>query len=200
VHLVRPPPTGRVYVRDLDDDTEFTVPAAPAVVALGDLEGAAPRVASRGAVQEAFSLLFSLPFDRSIVSAFSASSPREGAAPATPPPADLALHATHPALPIRTIVEWSAVGAGAAALAAGAFFSASAVETSRNTTPGSSQATIAERDQTISAMNTRATIAYVGGAVAVGAGIGGLLFWPSAPRVQVVATLQGGYLGYGRSF
>jgi hypothetical protein len=199
VHLVRPPPTGRVYVRRLDDDVEFAVPAAPAVVALADLDGAAPRVAARGAVQEAFSLLFSLPFDRTVVSAYAASPPREDAAPPGQPPVDLALHAPRE-LPLRTIVEWGAVGAGAVALAAGGYFSASAIETSRGTAPGSSQATIAQRDQRVSAMNTRAAVAYVGGAVMLGAGLGGLLFWPSAPRVQVIATPQGGYLGYARSF
>jgi hypothetical protein len=186
-------------VRRLDDDTEFAVPAAPAVVALADLDGAAPRVAARGAVQEAFSLLFSLPFDRAVVSAYAASPPREHGLPPAQAPVDLALH-TSRALPLRTIVEWGAVGAGAVALAAGGYFSASAIETSRGTTPGASQATIAERDQRVSAMNTRAAVAYVGGAVLLGAGLGGLLFWPSAPRVQVIATPQGGYLGYARSF
>ena len=202
VHLVRPPPTGRVYVRRLDDDTEFTVPASPGVIALADLESAPPRVASRGAAQEAFGLLFSLPFDQSVVDAYVANQSGSDAPTGGSRPRDardrIQAPTTH--LPVRAIVEWSALGLGVAALGTGAAFSVSAVAISRDTPRGSSQQSIAERDARISAMNARAGVAYVGGAVALGAGLGALLFWPAAAHVQAVATPQGGYLGYTHSF
>ncbi|MGO8992222.1 MAG: hypothetical protein ACLQVI_02765 [Polyangiaceae bacterium] len=201
VHLVRPPPTGRVYVRRLDDDTEFTVPAAPGVIALSDLQSAPPRVASRGAAQEAFDLLFSLPFDRSVVDAYPVS--QTGLVELTSGSVsrdrvDVVAKRGTPS--IRSIVEWSAVGLGVAALGAGAYFSASAIETSHSTTAGASQLTIAEHDEQISAMNTRAGVAYVGGAVGVAAGLAGLLLWPSSGHIQAAATPQGGYVGYTQRF
>jgi hypothetical protein len=199
VHLVRPPPNGRVYVRRLDDDTEFAVPASPGAIALADLEGAPPRVAARGAAQEAFSLLFSLPFDRTVVSAYVASH----SLVADPPGSarrDAVATPVAGGPSIRTIAEWSAIGVGVAGLGVGVFCSTNAIDTSRSTAPGSSQLTVADRDAQISAMNTRAGIAYAGGAVALGAGLGALLFWPSAGHIQAAATPQGAYVGYSRPF
>jgi hypothetical protein len=202
VHLVRPPPTGRVYVHRLDDDTEYTLPASPTVIALADLESAAPRIATRGAAQEAFSLLFSLPFDRAVVDAYVPRADADDTA-AAPLPLPRVIGEAPPRagrVPLRTIVEWSALGVGVVALGAGAWFSASAIETSHGTTVGASQQAIAERDERISASNTRAGVAYAGGAVAVAVGVGAFFFWPSSVHVQVVATPQGGYAGYTGSF
>jgi hypothetical protein len=198
VHLVRPPPTGRVYLRRLDDDAEFALPASPSVIALSDLVGAPPRVAARGAAQEAFSLLFSLPFDRGVVDAYVAAPSLGDPLPAAP--ARQGTDAVASRRSLRAIVEWSAVALGVAALGAGAYFSVSAIETSRSAPAGSSQLSIAERDAQVSAANTRAGVAYAGGAIAVLAGAGALLFWPSSVHVQAVATPQGGYVGYALRF
>jgi hypothetical protein len=205
VHLVRPPPTGRVYVRRLDDGTEFTVPASPSVIALGNLAGTPARVASRGAAQEAFDLLFSLPFDHAVVAAYvprpSGELPPEALTlvPLAP------LHASDETArrrrpSARALVVWSGLGLGTAAVSAGAYFSVSAIALSGGTPAGSSQQSIAQRDAQISETNTRAEVAYVGGALAIVAGVGSLLLWPSAGRIQAVATPQGAYLGYTQRF
>jgi|HubBroStandDraft_1064217.scaffolds.fasta_scaffold28826_2 hypothetical protein len=201
VHLVRPPPTGHVYVRRLDDDAEFTVPASPSVIALADLDSAPPRIASRGAEHEAFSLIFSLPFGSGVVDSYVESSPDE---PPPPPPLPRDEVATTPppghALRVRRIAAWSAVGLGIAGLGTGAALSVSAIEVSHGTSAASSNQSVASRDERISALNTGAAVAYAGGAVALGAGVAALLFWPSARHVQAVATPHGGYIGYTHSF
>jgi hypothetical protein len=204
VHLVRPPPTGRIYVRRLDDNTEFRIPASPRVIALADLENAPPRVASRGAAHEAFSLIFSLPFGKSEVESYV-----EPPLVAEEPPLPLILpHDTaptppalvRPSIPLRRkIVAWSSVGVGVAALGAGALLSVSAIDVSHNTPAGASEQAVASRNARISALNTGAVIGYAGGALAVGAGVAALL-WPAARHVQAAATPQGGYVGYTHSF
>ncbi len=200
VHLVRPPPTGRVYVRKLDDDTELTIPASPDVVALADLEPSPARVASRGAAHEAFNLLFALPFDRGVVDAYAmnaadapateragARGPRDaGAAPRSPS--------------ARTVLAWTAVGLGAAGLATGGALSGAAIATSHSAPHGASQVAIAARDNQVFTLNTGAAASYIAGAVALGAGLGALLFWRSGAPIQAVASPQGAYVGYTRSF
>jgi hypothetical protein len=202
VHLVRPPPTGRVYLRKLDDDTEFTIPASPSVIDLASLHDASPRVASRGAAHEAFSLIFALPFGRSVVDAYAEPLP----GPDEPPmsirlPHDaVAAAPSRSTVPTRSIVAWSAIGVGVAAIGAGALFSVSAIDLSHGTPATASQQSVASRDDRISAYNSRAAVAYTGGAVALGAGIATFALWPSARPIQAFATPQGGYLGYSQPF
>jgi hypothetical protein len=50
-------------VRNIDDGKELTVPASDESMALATLKFVDPRVAERGAAHQAFSLIFSLPFD-----------------------------------------------------------------------------------------------------------------------------------------
>ena len=77
VHPRPPASHGRVLrAADSTSDTEFTVPASPSVIALEDPRAAPCRASrARGAAQEAFGLLFSLPFYRAVVTAYSAGAP-----------------------------------------------------------------------------------------------------------------------------
>jgi hypothetical protein len=61
--LVRPGGVGNLYLRRLTDGQELTVPASDQKVELALLAFADARVAERGAAHQAFSLIFSLPFD-----------------------------------------------------------------------------------------------------------------------------------------
>ena len=198
VHLVRPPPTGRVYVHKLDDDTEVAVPASPDVIALSDLASEPAPVASRGAAQEAFSLLFSLPFDRGVVDKFVLTI---GASAAPPSPDARDAADTPVSVPNKTLraLEWSALGLGAVGLVGGGVLSVSAIETSQHTPGGAAQATIASRDSQISAMNSAAAVSYVAGGVLLASGIAALLLIPQV-HVQAAVTPQGAYVGYARSF
>lgn len=202
VHLVRPPPTGHVYLRREDDeDAEFTIPASPPVIELADLPQEPLRVAARGAAHEAFSLLFSLPFGRSVVDAYEDPGPPADAAIAFPPGRDaVGPSISRPPFPMRTVLGYGALGVGVAALGAGAVFSVSAVDISHGTSSTAPQQSVASRDERISAFNTRAAVAYAGGGLALGASLATFVLWPSARRVQAFATPRGGFLGYSQPF
>ena len=64
VRLVRPGGASLLYVRSMDDGKELTVPASDQSVALAASEFVDSRVAQRGAAHQAFSLIFSLPFEQ----------------------------------------------------------------------------------------------------------------------------------------
>jgi hypothetical protein len=220
VHLVRPALNGRIYVRRVDDDAEFTVPSSPSVIALADLEGAPPRVASRGAAQEAFGLLFVLPFDRRAVENYvePVAAPEPPLPPATPSPTPPGLTPA-PLLPVAETTRddsrptprkplsptlrglaWGGVGLGAAGLASGAVLSIVAVEVSHGTPAAASEKDAAARQSTVTAANSAAAIAYPVGGVALAAGLAALLFWPAPNHVQATASPSGGYIGYSGTF
>jgi hypothetical protein len=68
VHVLRPATGGALYLRRLDgDEREWVLPAMPDVLAIDTVAPAPPRVAARGAAHEAFSTIFSFPFDASAV-------------------------------------------------------------------------------------------------------------------------------------
>jgi hypothetical protein len=213
VHLVRPAPNGRVYVRRVDDDAEFALPASPSVIALADLDGAPARVASRGAANEAFEKLFSLPFDRGVVARyvepardpwvplFPADTPGDAReAPSSPHAAHLDSPVGARVSPARRIAVWGGVGLGAAALGTGAILSASSIGVSRGTPSNESQRDVAARDSRISTLNTGAAVAYATGGAVLAAGLGALLFGPGVSPVRAVALPSGGYFGYAGSF
>ena len=64
LRLVRPGGASLLYLRNIDDGKELTVPASDQSIALLASGFVDPRVAERGAAHQAFSLIFSLPFDR----------------------------------------------------------------------------------------------------------------------------------------
>jgi hypothetical protein len=201
VHVMRPAPNGRVYLRRVDDDAEFAVPAAPSVVSLADLDGGPARVASRGAANEAFTSLFSLPFDQEAVESYvepvpeswvplvEADMPRDRVAPTSPPNPTAARR--------RRILGWTGVGLGAAALGAGAILSAVSIGVDPVKAPNGEDLDL--RDNRVTTLNTGAAIAYTAGGVSVATGLF-LLLWPGGSPVQVVALPSGGYAGYSQAF
>jgi hypothetical protein len=62
--LVRPGGASPLYVRSMEDGKELTVPASDESIALAGSQFVDPRVAERGAAHQAFSLIFSLPFEQ----------------------------------------------------------------------------------------------------------------------------------------
>src|SRR5882757_5916523 len=69
-YLLRPLSAGRLYLRRTSDDSEFTIPTSPQVVALADLTVQEPRMRTRGAANDAFQSLFALPFGQRVVENF----------------------------------------------------------------------------------------------------------------------------------
>jgi hypothetical protein len=192
VHLVRPGPSGRVFLRRQDDDTELAVPAWPDALAFADLVPSPARVASRGAAHEAFSRLFALPFDDGAVTAYV-----EPPVDAQPGAGD-ALDAKR-GVSTRAVVGYGALGLGVAALGTGVGLSVSALSLSHGAPSSLSEASAASRNGQISTDNTAAAIVYAAGGVSVVAGLA-VLLWPEAAHLRVVATPSGGFLGYGSSF
>jgi hypothetical protein len=214
---------GRVYVRRVDDDAEFTIPSSPSVIALADIDGAPPRVASRGAAQEAFSLLFSLGFDRRVVQTYTEprtlleplpESPQRPPAPASDglvpqpalpvangPPETRGAPSAKPLSPTMRGLAWTGVGVGAFGLATGVALSLVGLEVAHGTSASASEASAASRQSTVSAANSASAIAYPVGGVMLAAGAAALLFWPRAStHVEAAATPSGGYIGYAGSF
>jgi hypothetical protein len=193
VHLVRPSPDGPIYVRRADDETEFVLPSAPDVVSLSDLVGGPARVASRGAAHEAFNLLFSLPFDRSVVATY------------VDPPAPLPTTYAPDAVPrdasprTRRALAWSAVALAGVGAGVGTGLSIAAANEAAGSSSQESGADVARRNGRISALDTGAVVSFVAGGLSLATGVT-LLLWPTAPRLQVSVLPSGGFAGYGSLF
>jgi hypothetical protein len=196
VQIVRGAPTGTEYVRRLDDDREFVIPADRPVVSLDELTAEDPRVASRGAAHEAFNLVFSLPFSNANVEAFEDPA-NAWFAPARPdadvPPLQKRWLST------RRMVGFGTLGIGAIGLGIGVTFSVRAANESAASTPLDSQRGAAARNDRIKANNLGAALSYVGGGAAVVTGLL-LVLWPEAPRVSAGASAHGFEFGYEARF
>jgi len=75
LHLMRVAGAGRLYLRQADDqaegpDVEYVMESAPPVLRFEDLHAQPSATAVRGAAQDAFRLLFSLPFSEETVDTF----------------------------------------------------------------------------------------------------------------------------------
>jgi hypothetical protein len=197
VHLVRPSPDGPIYVRRVDDESELVLPSSPDVVSLADLVQRPNQVASRGAAHEAYNLLFTLPFDRSVVATYVEST----AAPLPPMqvPRIEAAPCDASAGRARRILAWSAFGLGAAGVAVGAGLWIAAADVAGGSSRQESQADVAHRNARISAFNTGAIVSLLAGGLSMATGIT-LLLWPDAPRLQASIPPGGGYVGYGGLF
>jgi len=178
VRLLRPG-SGPLYLRRLPDGVEYPVPPSDGPVRLAALTPRDPRSATRGAAHHAFSQLFSLPFDRQVVAAFSlpeevvASAPDTGVAP-----------------PGRTrwrrVAGWTALGVGAASLASAVALSLSAHHLSDSVPADEPQLDRVQRNQAIDRRNTGAVVMYsVAGASAVAGVL--LLLWPDGPLATASA-------------
>ncbi len=194
VRILRPPPNGPIYVRRADNDAEYVVPIAPEVVSLSDIEAGRARVASRGAANDAYNMLFSLPFDGDVVATYQPlQAPPDGA-----PTPDTTLAPAGPSASTRRWLGWSALGLGATGVGAGVALGVSASSTARDTTRTDSQRDVAQRNTRIGAYDTGAAVAYAAGGAMIATGLV-LLLWPDS-HVRVVTTPGATLIGYGGSF
>jgi hypothetical protein len=164
--VARPIGTGPLYVRRVADGQEYRVDGMPEVVQLAALAPQQPRVASRGAEHEAFSLIFSLPYDRRAADSYDFRTP----VPMEP----LAAPSSW-----RRMAGWSAIGLAGASLGSGAWTTVSARGVRSGDTSGLTHAEAASRNQRIQTLNRRSTALYAAGAVAGAVGLG-LLLWPES--------------------
>ncbi len=200
VRLVRPAPNGPVYVRRVDDDTEFTVPSAPDVIALVDLDPAKPRAVARGAANEAYRLLFSLPFDRAIVDTYGTRPLDTEAPPVTSEGIERDAVSTRGlGWPLRRVLGWTGVGLGVLGIGAGAFATASAMREASDVSRADSELSVSERNARIGTWNAGAMAGYLGGGALLAAG-GALLLWHSKPPVQALVVPSGASLFYAGDF
>jgi hypothetical protein len=187
VSLVRPSPSLRLYLRNVDEEHEYVVDPLPEVVALADLTASEPVVRPRGAANESFGMLFSLPFDARVVADFRETLAR----PPAPPPVEADAHPPPPSS--RKVVGGVILGVGLAGLAAGAVLTVAA-NAEGNAPANESEAAAAGRNGRITTLNTGSAIAYVAGGVAAGVGVA-LLLWPSTPTKNVVISATPGGAG-----
>ena len=190
LYLVRPPPLspggGSVYLRRTEDDRELRLPPLGDVISVAELSDEAPRIAARGAAHEAFSSLFSLPFDEAVVRAFR--EPQIASEPAAPLPKDA------PGLGTRRLVGLGIAGGGLAFTATGLAFAVSA-GSANNLPVNASQSEAQSANGRITRENTLAAL-FVGTGLVALAGGAALYFWPS-PRttnVSVVPAPGGGFI------
>ncbi|HTA17683.1 MAG TPA: caspase family protein, partial [Polyangia bacterium] len=171
IHLILPSPAWSsegFYLRSMANDREYAVPAGRDV-RLADLAATPERASRRGALTDAFTHLFDLPFDQGALDLLNA---------------DAALRVdAHPSAPdsdwwtsrSAKIAGIAATAAGGASLAVAGGFSLSALGVQHT----ADHATGAERvgyNQEIDSRNRWAAATAVGGGLLVAAGIG-LLLW-----------------------
>jgi hypothetical protein len=74
-YLLRPPHTGRLYLRRVGADVEYVVPSGHEPVTVAELTPSESRSRTRGAAADSFELLFSLPFGKREVDSYPSGSP-----------------------------------------------------------------------------------------------------------------------------
>ncbi|MBI5547984.1 MAG: caspase family protein [Deltaproteobacteria bacterium] len=189
--LLRPMTSGAaLYLRRLPDEREFAIAGSEEVVALAALSAQEPRVHERGAAHDSYQRLFELPFDLSVVQAFSM--PAAGVE-LSAPVEDRSLAPTR----IAAIVAYG-VGAG---LAGGGVVSYLLTRSERERAQASdAQRDVSARNQRIDSGN-RATIALLSVAGAVVATGTVLLLWPEGgPSVVLMPGPHGAMAAMGGSF
>jgi hypothetical protein len=173
-YVLRPPHSGRLYLRRVDDDVEFVIPSEPDRVALAELEPAEPRDHARGAANDAYGLLFSLPFGPTVVRAYR---PRSEAF------VDARARGTRS--PWKTYTGVGLLGLGAGGVALGAVMLGSAA--SLRDESAADRAARTALDARVRDRSTAAAISFAAGGVAAACGLT-LLLLPSSPaKVEVGA-------------
>jgi hypothetical protein len=172
--LLLPDTAGPLYLRRTSDDREFEIPAAPALVNLADLSAQPPRAAARGAAHDAFSLIFSLPFDDEALAAYPASAGDRAV--------DLTLardaaDAPAPRPRWRLVAGTAALGIGAASAATAVVLTLSAHALKGDAQRAPNQQATAALDDRIAVRRSWATATYAIAAAATLTG-GALLLWP----------------------
>jgi hypothetical protein len=195
VRVIRPAPSGREYVRRLDDDTEFVLPSDREVVALADLSPEQPRARARGAAHDAFDLVFTLPFDESAVTAYQPREPDLETEPATAPDA-----ATTGGPSAKKIIGFGALGLGVAGVAIGATYAVLGIAESNGGSATEPQRDAAARNDRIGTDRTTSIVGLAAGGALVATGVV-VLLWPSAPQgVHAQVSPRGASLGFSGTF
>lgn len=197
VRLLRPAPSGREYVRRLDDDTEFVLPPDREVVALADLSPEQPRARTRGAAHDAFDLVFTLPFDQGAVTGYEE---RELDVAEAGPPAPQAGAESTSGPSTRAVVGYGALGLGAAGLAIGVTYGVLGITESNGSSASESQRDASARNDRIARDRTVAVVGLAAGGALATTGLV-LLLWPSAPRgLRAQVSPAGASIGLTREF
>jgi hypothetical protein len=175
--LVRPSAAPQLYLRRLDDQQEFVLPAAGDPVVVSGVLPAVRRSSARGAAHEAFSLIFTLAFDRAVVARY------EAAAVARPVIADAPGRASW-----RSPV---AVGLGALAAAGGAFAIQQGLHARSlgdHVPAAESQVDASARNDRIHASQRNAILLGAGGLALALAAAGILLWTPHHADLELAAA------------
>ena len=179
VWVVRPAAGGPLFVRRLQQGTEYRIEAAPAVAQLARLSAQPPRAAARGAAHEAFERIFALPYSRANVTAY-----------AFRPPPPAVESRVEPRSSLRTWAGWTGLAVAGAGAGAGALFTLRAHGVRTGAPASESQAQYAERNARIGRLNRSATLLYAAAGVAGAVGAG-LLLWPSGATRAVPVAGEG---------
>jgi len=172
VSLLRPAASAPLYLKRLDDAREFAVPNVEYAVNVRELVPEASKVASRGAANHAFNLLFSLPFGPHFVTPL----PRDANRDLDPRPSSTT----------RVVVGWSLLGLGALGIAGGVSAGVSAAHLSQGVSARTSQAETSSIDQRLATRHWEEGLGFGLGAAAV-LGSVMVLAWPESQRVELSA-------------
>lgn len=201
LHLIRLASTGPLYLRRVGASAgtgggeEYVMDTAPAVLRFADLRAGTSGVQPRGAANESFQLLFSLPFSQQVVDAFQwhDADVEAVASPVSP---------ERPARSLRRPVAIGLLALGAVVAGLGTWEVVSAVNLERQPTTSQSQAFAA--NLTIAGKNDWARVFYGASGAALAAGAL-LLLWPKRTETRPVAVTVdpragGMVLGLGARF
>jgi hypothetical protein len=181
VYLLRPRYTGRLYLRRPGDDVEYAIPNGMDVVELAALSPSEPREHARGAANDAYELLFALPFGQNVVSHFA--------------PAPVPVESAPPAWGLAPWRLYGGIGLLAAAVGtgvAGALTWKSADDQRSSAGSTTSGAKVASLNDSIRRLDTQAGIEFGCAGLAAGVGALFLLLHQAAPQVDVGASASAG--------
>jgi hypothetical protein len=191
VRVIRLAAHGTTFLRRADAEVEYVMDAAPDVLRLRDLRAQPTTAAPRGAANESFRLVFSLPFSQQVVDSF-----------VVAPPALALRDETPRAQPYRRPLAIALAGVGVAAAAGGTWALLSAMEAQEKR---SSQRDVIQLNETIARRNDLARVLFgVSGAALATSAL--VWFWPrltggqEAPSIALVPTTGGGAVSWTRSF
>lgn len=208
VRLLLPVNSGTLYLRRTRDDREYEIPTFPDVITVSELTSRTPRSTARGAAHDAFSLIFSLPFDQAAFDANGAAGGARagavhltGVATATvgaEQPDDAPLLMPRPRW--RTIAGVTAAGVAGASLIAGAALTWSAHSLANEARGAPSQVDAAALNRGVGPRNDWARAGFaVAGTAALTSAL--LLLWPSSGvYAMAAASTNAGSLDLGGRF
>jgi hypothetical protein len=167
-YLLRPPHTGRLYLRRLGSEVEFVIPSGAEPVEVALLSPSEPREAARGAANDVYESLFALPFGEATVRGFVFPA---AVAPSAPQCAGI------PTWRVLTGASLLA-GAVAAGVVGGITWKSAHDDAASAQAPGATGAQVEAANDRIRASNLQAGI-EVAGASAAGLAGALLLLWPA---------------------